>query len=232
MEFTLLYAAVTGFAFAWVGTEISRRLGRIPAEVEKPFDVLLAGGVTGLFVGRLAAMVMDGVNPITNPADILLVRGGVDTGFASLAALATVAWTARPSSLQVADALAPAALAGLAGWQAGCLWRGACLGTASDVPWAWAQSGSGVTRHPTEIYAAVGFLVAAVVVYRLGLRRPGLAAGTAIAAAATVRLVTEPLRPSLAGGPVGWYVAGIALGVAVAAFGPRLARIGDRPAAG
>ncbi len=226
MEFTLLYAAVTGFAFAWGATRLLQRTGRIPPDIDKPFDVLLAGAVTGLFVGRLAAMILTGVNPITNPADILLVRGGVDTGFASLAALGAVAWTTRPAPLRAADALAPAALVGLAGWQAGCLWRDACLGTASSLPWAYAQAGSDVTRHPTELYAALLFLLAAVAVARAPAR-PGLAAGAALASAAAIRLVTQPLRPSLAGGPVAWYVASIVAGTLIAVLGPRIGRAGE-----
>ncbi len=224
MEFTLLFAAVTGFGFTWVAVRVLQRTGRIPSGIDKPFDLILGGGVVGLFVGRVAAMLLDGVNPVTNPADVLLVRGGVDTGFAALAAVATVAWYTRDDPIPALDAVSPAALAGLAGWQAGCVWRGACLGTVSELPWAWAQPGSDITRHPTELYAAVAFLVAAVAVARLPHRR-GLAAGTALAAAAAIRWVTEPLRPSLDAGPVGWYVAGIAAGVVLVAFGPRLARV-------
>lgn len=224
MEFTLLYAALTGFGFAWVAVRLLQRAGRMPSQLDRPFDILLGGGVVGLFVGRVAAMIIAGVNPLTNPADILLVRGGVDTGFAALAALGTVVWYARDDPVPAADALAPAALAGLAGWQTGCLWRGACLGTVSDLPWAWAQPGSDVARHPTELYAAIGFLVAAFVVARLP-RRPGLASGIAVAAAALVRLSTQPLRPALGIGPTWWYVAGVVAGLAVVFFGPRLARV-------
>ena len=182
MEFTLLFAALTGFGFAWGAVRILHRLGRIPAHLDKPFDILLGGGVVGLFSGRL------------------------------------------DDPLPALDALAPAALVGLAGWQAGCVWRGACLGTVSDLPWAWAQPGSDIPRHPTELYAAVGFLVAAVVVTRLP-HRPGLATGVGLAGAAAVRWLTQPLRPSLDAGPVGWYVAGLVVGLALVVFGPRIARV-------
>jgi hypothetical protein len=36
-----------------------------------------------------------------------------------------------------------------------------------------------------------------------------------------VRLVTEPLRLSVTGGPTGWYIAAIAVGLVAAAVGPR-----------
>jgi hypothetical protein len=57
-------------------------------------------------------------------------------------------------------------------------------------------------------------LVGAILVSRL----PELVAfrsGAAFALAAGVRLATEPFRLSLTGGPVGWYAAGIGVGVAV-----------------
>ena len=46
--------------------------------------------------------------------------------------------------------------------------------------------------------------------------RPGVVAGSALAIAGAVRLVTEPLRPSLGNGPLGWYAAAIAIGLALA----------------
>ena len=65
---------------------------------------------------------------MTNPADILIVRGGVHTGAATIGAIVAYLWAIkwRPGYL---DATAPAALAGLAGWHGGCLWRGGLSGT-------------------------------------------------------------------------------------------------------
>jgi hypothetical protein len=119
--------------------------------------------------------------------------------------------------------MAPAILLALAGWHAGCLWRGACLGTVSDLPWAWSQTGSSVTRHPVEIYAALALALGAYLVSRLGWR-PWVRAGAALALASGIRLATEPLRPSITGGPIGWYVAGLVLGIVGIVLGPRLVR--------
>ena len=85
---------------------------------------------------------------------------------------------------------------GLAGWHGGCVWRGTCLGTVSDLPWAFGLPGSDVTRHPVELYAAVGLALVAVALTRMPLR-PWMATGIAIAAAAAFRLATQPMRPSL-----------------------------------
>jgi prolipoprotein diacylglyceryltransferase len=163
-------------------------------------------------------MIGDGVNPITNPADVLIVRAGVATGWASVAALATAAWLGRKELWPVFDGLAAASLAGLAGWHAGCVTRDACLGTPSDLPWAMTQPGSIVSRHPVELYAALAFAIAAVGIAAWRQRRPpppGVPAAMALVVAGAVRLATEPLRPSLGTGPVAWYAAAVVGGAAV-----------------
>lgn len=215
MEFTLLWAALTAVALGWLGLRMWD--DRLP---ERASDRLLSATLLALVAGRLAAMVLQGTNPLTNPGDIIIVRGGVDTGVASAVFITSLVWTNRRSPGGV-DAVSPAVLLGLAGWHAGCVWRGACLGTPSDLPWAWAQAGSDVTRHPVEIYAAIGLALGALLVSRLGWR-PWLRAGVALGLAAGVRWVTEPMRPSITGGPIGWYVAAVALGLLLIALGPSL----------
>lgn len=217
MEFTLLWATLTAVAFGWLGLRIWSK--RLP---DHAFDRLVGAGVAGLVVGRLTAMLIQGVNPLTNPGDFIIIRGGVHTGAATIGFLATILWSTR-STRGAIDALAPATLFALAGWHAGCLWRDACLGSPSDLPWAWALDGSAVTRHPVELYAALGLAVGPWLVSKLGWRL-WLRAGAALAIASALRLVTEPLRPSITGGPVGWYAAGIAVGLIVMAVGPMLSR--------
>lgn len=217
MEFTLLWAALTGVAFAWLGTRIWRR--NLP---ERATDLVLGGAAVGLLLGRLTAMIIQGINPVTSPADIIIVRGGVHTGAASLAATVFVAWSAR-RNLSHLDALAPAILLGLAGWHAGCLWRDACLGIESDLPWALTAASGQVTRHPVELYAAVALTLAAWLVSRLPWRLL-LRAGSALALAGLIRLITEPMRLTVIGGPVGWYVAAVIVGALVVLAGPVLSR--------
>lgn len=212
MEFTLLWAVLTAVALGWLGLRIWP--DRLP---EHAFDRLLGAAVTGLVVGRLTAMVAQGVNPLANPGDFIIIRGGVHTGAATLAFLGMLAWSTRNERSGI-DALAPATLLALAGWHAGCLWRGACLGAPSDLPWAWALEAGVVTRHPVEIYTALGLVFGAWLVSRLGWR-PWLRSGTALAVAAGMRLVTETLRPSITGGPVAWYIAGVLAGGILIAVG-------------
>jgi prolipoprotein diacylglyceryltransferase len=207
MEFTLLgavlVAALAGYAVLWF------EAGRTNAAdcTRDVWDGLIAGLVAGLVVGRLAAMVLAGTSPLTAPGDILIVRGGVDTIAAVLAGLATFAWVSRADLLRLTDAAAPAAVAMLAGWHAGCLLRDSCLGTPSDLPWAVAQPGSSVTRHPVEIYTALALAVVVVllVLWKRTTPADGLVGAAALLAASLTRLATEPMRPGLGADMTLWY---------------------------
>jgi prolipoprotein diacylglyceryltransferase len=211
MEFTLLWAALTGVAGLWLGVRFWARY-----DSDSLFDNLLLAAGVGLLGGRVTAMVAQGLNPFTNIGDLIIVRGGVSTVAATVFAIGAF-YLGGGRKTKVLDMAAPAALLGLAGWHLGCLWRGACLGTASNLPWAWSEAGSVITRHPVEIYAALGMVLGAWLVSRLP-RLNGIRTGTALAVAAAVRLGTEPFRLSITGGPVEWYSAGIVLGLAAAAF--------------
>ena len=217
MEFTLLWAALTGVGLLWLGTRVWP--DGLP---DHPTDRLIGAAAGGLFLGRLMAMILQGTNPIVHPGDILIIRGGVHTGAATLAAIGAYLWSVK-GEIRYLDGSAPAVLLDLAGWHVSCLWRSACLGVATDLPWAWSLPGSPVGRHPVEIYAAIGLAVAALFVSRLA-PRSGLRSGVTLVLASAVRLATQPLRLTLTGGPVGWYLAGLVVGAALAGFGWRKSR--------
>lgn len=222
MEFTLLFAAVVGVGSAWLAARILRRRpgSSIP---DQTFELALNAAVVGLVVGRVWAMVTTGTNPLTHLGDLIVIRGGVDPGGAALGALAALVWTARHDRRETLDGVAPVALWGLAGWHAGCVFTGSCLGAASSLPWAMTQAGSDVGRHPTEVYAALMLAVGAFVLGRLVFRRAGVAAATALLIASGVRLVTEPLRLSLGGGRSTLYLIGCGVGAGALAWSLRRA---------
>ncbi len=230
MEFTLLGAALVAVLGVYGALWYEARRGNAAECTRDLWDIALTAMIVGLAVGRLAAMVGDGVNPLTNPQDIVIVRAGVATGPAAAGALAWVAWAGRGEVVAVMDGLAVAALTGLAGWHAACGIRETCLGTPSDLPWAIAQPGSSVTRHPVEVYAAVAYLIAAVALARVRPLPRGVAAGLGLALAGIVRLATEPYRPSLSGGPLLWYLAALVGGGAIGARALLQARSPRAPA--
>lgn len=206
MEFTLLWAVLTGFGLMWV---VLRLTGQ-----GHEFDRLLGATIWGLAAGRLTAMALAGVNPLTHPADILVVRGGVNPIGATVGALAALIWSAR-GDRSVLDAITPAAVAAMAGWHGGCLWRDACLGAATDVPWGWALEGSAVGRHPVELYAALLLLGAAWLLTKVRVGA-GVRFCLGLAAVAGARLITQPLRPSLSGSALWWYAFGLIVAVSMA----------------
>ncbi|HSR15847.1 MAG TPA: prolipoprotein diacylglyceryl transferase family protein [Gemmatimonadales bacterium] len=218
MEFSLLGAAVIAavglYGVLWY------EAGRTnPAESARElWDLVLGAAVIGLVAGRLAAMIRGGTNPISHPGDILIVRGGVDTVAASLSALGALGIMARRDLWVRLDAIAPAVLGGLAAWHGACLARSACLGTPSGLPWAFSANEGGVTRHPTELYAATLLILGVVVLiwWKRHHPAPGAVAGIALAVAAGVRLATEPLRPVLGSGLEWWYLAAVVAGLGVA----------------
>jgi len=229
MEFTLLGAAALAAAAAWLMLWWEARHGNADRCSGNLWETVLLAAMAGLFIGRLATMLANGTNPLTNPGDVVLVRGGVSTMVAPLAAMAVFLIASRREPVAMSDGIAAAALAGLAGWHSGCLVRDACLGTATDLPWALTQQGSNVGRHPVELYAAVLFAIAAVAIAAWkahGRPPPGVPASLAVAAAAAIRLVTEPMRPSLGGGPVWFYAACIVAGLIGAGWFWRRARRG------
>jgi prolipoprotein diacylglyceryltransferase len=215
VEFTLLWSALLGVAALYGVIWWEARRGNAAQCTRSVWDTALAAGVVGLVVGRLAAMIIAGTNPITHLRDIIVIRGGVDTVWAVIGAGIAFVLLAREETLPLGDAVAPAALAGLAGWHAGCLFTESCLGTPSDLPWAFSLPGSTITRHPVELYAALGLAIGTVVLIWWKRRFPpvGMVTAGGVAWAAGVMLVTEPLRPVFGAGLEWFYALGGVLGV-------------------
>jgi prolipoprotein diacylglyceryltransferase len=216
MEFSLLAAAAIGVFAFWLMLRWEAPRGNAAGCAVDLWDAGLVSATVGLFTGRLAAMVQVGINPFTDPGQILLIRSGISTTATVAATLVAFAAITRSSFVAAADGLAAAALAGLAGWHAGCVTSGSCLGTATDLPWGYALDGGTVDRHPVELYAALLFAGAAIAVAawkQRGFPPRGAPAAAAIAAASGIRLVTEPMRITLSGGPILLYAGGLLVGL-------------------
>ncbi len=212
MEFTLLGRALLAMGTAWLTVRALDRTGAISERAARPWDTILGAAMVGLLAGRLWAMVAGGTNPISNPLDVIFIRGGVDTVGASLGAFGALLWWTRSSPARALDALAVPALTGLAAWHAGCAVTGSCAGTETALPWA-IESSAGVGRHPVEVYAALGLTLVASLLLRTRHAPPGAVAALALTAVAGIRLATEPLRLHLGDGLVVPYSVGVSLGL-------------------
>lgn len=219
MEFTLLGSAAVAVAGFWGMIRWEARRDNVAGCSLDLWDAGLTAAAIGLLVGRLVAMVLADINPLSNPGQILLVRSGVSTAGASIGAAAAFAFLARRNLVEAADAIGPSVLAGLGAWHAGCLVTDSCLGTVSNLPWAQTVSNGSVTRHPVELYAAILYIGIAFALATWKQRAhptPGMIAGLALAATGGVRLLTEPARVSLSGGPVWLYVSAVVVGSLIA----------------
>lgn len=219
MEFTLLAAAAIAVGGFWLMLRWESKRGNAAGCVLDLWDAGLTAGAVGLLAGRLVSMAQVGINPLADPTQIILIRSGVSTAGASIAAIAMFGFLARRSLIEASDAIGPSVLAGLAGWHLGTIVTGSWLGTVSNLPWAQTAPGSDILRHPVEVYTAVLFAIAAIVIAtwkQRGYPHPGVPAGLSLAAAGAIRLATEPLRISLTGGPIWLYALAVITGLVVA----------------
>jgi hypothetical protein len=183
MEFSLLGSAAIGVFGFWVILRYEAKRGNAAGCAVDLWDAGIVSAVAGLFAGRIAAMLAAGIDPLTNPAQIILIRSGVSTTVTALVTIATFALLSRKDLIAAADGISAAALAGLVE-----LYTAAIVVTAAVGIALWKQHGRPPAASP---------------------------AGVALIAASGARLVTEPLRISLSGGPVLLYAAGVAVGTAV-----------------
>ena len=211
MDLTLLARAAGALAAASLGLWLLRR--RRPRDYEGPFSDLLGAVLAGLAAGRLVYVVAEGVDLLGRPLDFVMVRGGIASGPAALAALGYLAWTCRANLAARMDHLAPAALLGLAVWEGGCWWQGACLGAPSGLWWAMALPGSDLTRHPVGMYAAVLLAAGAVWLLLLPLPRKGATAAVGLSWASVVRVSVPLWSVGAWSNRSWWYVAGLLVGL-------------------
>lgn len=184
-----------------------------PAQVEALLTWIILGVVLG---GRLGYVLF--YQPgyyLQNPAQILILwHGGMSFhgGFAGVI-LAAWAWARRHgvAPLRLADALALAAPIGLGLGRLANFINAELWGRPTTLPWgvvfpgAAAQDCPGVigpcARHPSQLYeagleGAVLFALLAVLVWRGGLRRPGLVLGVFLAGYGAARIFVEHFRES------------------------------------
>ncbi|MFV0410170.1 MAG: prolipoprotein diacylglyceryl transferase [Paracoccus sp. (in: a-proteobacteria)] len=180
-------------------------------KVEDLLTWIVAGVVIG---GRLGFVIFyQPAYYLSHPLEILMVwRGGMSFhgGFAGVV-IAAWGWARRNqvSPLRLADALAVVAPIGLFFGRIANFINAELWGRPTDLPWgvifpgASAQDCPGVeglcARHPSQLYEAglegllLG-LIMLVLVWRGGLRRPGLALGVFLAGYGATRIFVEFFR--------------------------------------
>ena len=211
MHIDLVLRAATAMVAAALVLSVLKR-NRSP-DLPSPFNDLLGAVLVGMAVGRLAYLLGEGVDLIAHPIELILVRGGISPVPAAMAAIGFLAWECRSDLWRRMDFLAPAGLAGLAVWEAGCWWQDACLGSPSGLPWAMALPGSDLTRHPVGMYAAGLLAAGAVWLLLRPLRWKGASAAAGLGWASTVRLAVPLWSVGNWSNWAWWYLLGVVLGL-------------------
>lgn len=167
------------------------------------FDLALVPALLGLAVGRLAALALDDPTSLGSLSDMVIIRSGVEFWPGVATATAAVMVGARradtPSVALVAN-LAPLAMVGYAGYEAGCVFRDGCFGPRTAV--GLSPPGVDATMLPIGWFVAAAVVAGAVGVRRLARAgvSPGLVVGTAVVIVAGVRAVASIWLPHVGDG--------------------------------
>lgn len=169
-------------------------------------DLLFYGVVGVILGGRLGyALFYKPGHYLAHPLEILAVwQGGMSFHGGLLGVLAAMALFARRRGrtfLQVTDFIAPCVPTGLAAGRIGNFINGELWGRAADpsLPWAmvFPQSGSGIPRHPSQLYqfALEGLLLFVLLWwYAARPRRTGQVSGAFLAGYGAFRFMAEYFR--------------------------------------
>ncbi len=140
-------------------------------------EAVVASTFAGLIGARLLYVFLNWSYYSANPVEILFARfeGLSFYGGFILGATMLFFWCywRKLSFLRLADLMAPYLALGYAFGRIGCFLNGCCYGLESDLPWALpAAMTDDITRHPVQLYAALGALILFAALKLLRPKRP------------------------------------------------------------
>jgi phosphatidylglycerol:prolipoprotein diacylglycerol transferase len=203
----LTYLVAFGLFF-WLGTMRARQPQFAAAGwTRRDVEDLLFYGVVGVIVGgRIGyALFYKADYYAAHPLEVFAVwKGGMSFHGGLLGVIVAMAWFGRRRErpfLQVTDLVAPCVPTGLAAGRIGNFINGELWGRAADpaLPWAmvFPQSGSGLPRHPSQLYqfALEGVLLFALLwLYARAPRPLGRVSAAFLVGYGVLRFVAEFFR--------------------------------------
>lgn len=210
----------------WLAARRASRHGLEPDHIYNAGFFALLGGLLAARVGHIIAF-LDIYR--TDPLQVLSLSPGALLPLAgligALLVLALYVWRLHLPPLQVADALAPGVLLGLAIAAVGGFLAGRSLGAPSDGPWA--VEAFGVRRYPVALYSALATVAWLAVVLWADRRPrpPGWVALLAIFGYSAIVLFLTPLAADSLTVDGGWRLPQLLALVAVGASGWLLGRM-------
>ena len=182
-------------------------------------DSSIGPAILGLLAGRVVAMLLEDPRSLARPADILVLRGGVELWPAvSMGVVAGFLATRRDGRNEwaaLADS-APSALVAYASYEAACLARSGCFGPVSKIGL--------IPPGLTSAMVPVGLVVAiAIVALAAAVRQRTLSDGfggvaLAIGGLALVRSLASIWLPKIGNGPTRQHVESVVVLVASASL--------------
>ncbi len=161
---------------AWRASKAAPRYG---IKTDDLWDASLAGLFGGVLGGRLGYVVQNPGEYLSNPREILNFMSGGMTSFGGLiGGVAAGLAVCKKRGMNVWDAADVAAPSLAIGWffgRLGCLLNGCCYGHKCDVAWKMNFYPDSHTQiigvHPTQIYEAIGMVIAYAVLVALEKKR-------------------------------------------------------------
>ena len=208
----------------WAGLALSARAARrLGVDGDHIWNAGMYALLATIIMGRLAHVIAFWPAYRLQPVEIVGLNAQAFLwGPGALAGLLVAAWYIYRHKLPwatVLDAVAPGVLAGLIIANLGALLAGNGVGAPANLPWAvdlW-----GVSRHPVQIYVALGELIMLAVVLHAQRKptRPGTAALLGLLGWGLTAWLVEPFRAESSTVVAGirlWQMIG--LGVALVAL--------------
>jgi hypothetical protein len=175
-------------------------------------DAALGPAMMGLLAGRLAAIALGDRNSLTRPADVLVLRGGVEFWPGLGMALLLMIWASRQRLAALPARLAdgaPYALVAYAAYEATCLVRSGCFGPSTSI--GLAPPGIASRMLPIGIFVAVAVVGLAAIVRRSAGRDPITRCALAIGGLAAIRTAASVWLPKIGSGPTRQHLESIAV---------------------
>lgn len=193
------------WSMAVMAVAVSLTLAIAPPRTTSRRDLLdssIGPALLGLLVGRVVAMLLEDPRSLARPADVLVLRGGVELWPAAaigvVAGFVATRRDRRDGWAALADA-APAALVGYASYEAACLARSGCFGPVSRI--GLTPPGLNSAMVPVGVLVAIGIVALAAAVRWRTRRDDVCGVALAIGGLALVRSTASIWLPKIGNGP-------------------------------
>lgn len=170
------YGAMMALAFIVAGVVAYWQFKKRDVKPDFIYPLLIAAVIGGLLGGKIHYLI---IHPDAWPENMLSGEGLVWFGglFGAVAGVVVVTLVSKQRLAAIMDSGAIAVSIGYAVGRIGCLLRGCCYGTETDLPWGMSfpqgvpPTPEGIHVHPTQLYSIIdGLIIFALLAWVIGPR--------------------------------------------------------------